>query len=67
MKVVLSAPAERDVGEIAFIAHGNKARALSFVRELRAKARGRGRMPHAFPVAPASSATAFAAARIATT
>jgi plasmid stabilization system protein ParE len=53
MKVVVSREAEADLVEIAlFIAQDNKARALSFTRELRHAARQLGEMPHAFPLIP---------------
>ena len=47
MKVILSAEARRDLGEIGdYIAQDNPRRARSFVRELVAKARGIGEAPH---------------------
>jgi toxin ParE1/3/4 len=53
MKVVFSAQAKAGLREIAlFIARENKARALSFVRELRGKAQQLGDMPHTFPLVP---------------
>jgi toxin ParE1/3/4 len=53
MKVVFSAQAKAGLREIAlFIARDNKARALSFVRELREKAQQVGDMPRAFPLVP---------------
>lgn len=51
MKVVFSTEAKAGLRDIAlFIASDNKERALSFVRELRAKARQLGDMPRAFPL-----------------
>jgi len=53
VKTVFSAPAKAGLREIAlFIARNNKARAISFVEELRTKARGISRMPYAFPLVP---------------
>jgi len=53
MRVVFSQQAKDGLREIAlFIARDNKARALSFVGELRAKAQDIGRMPRAFPLVP---------------
>ncbi len=53
MRVVFSQQAKDGLREIAlFIARDNKARALSFVGELRAKARDIGSMPRAFPLVP---------------
>jgi plasmid stabilization system protein ParE len=53
MKVVFSTEAKAGLREIAlFIAGDNKARALSFVRELRAKAQQLGDMPRTFPLVP---------------
>jgi toxin ParE1/3/4 len=53
MKIVFSAQAKAGLREIAlFIARDNKARALSFVRELREKAQQVGDMPRAFPLVP---------------
>lgn len=51
MKVVVTAPARRDLREIGrFIAQDNPMRAKSFVRELQASARQLGDMPSGFPV-----------------
>ncbi len=51
MRVVISAQAEAELREIAlFIARDNRPRALSFVRELRAKTLVIGNAPHAFPL-----------------
>jgi plasmid stabilization system protein ParE len=53
MKVTFSAEANAGLREIAFfIAHNNKTRAISFVRELRAKALQLADMPRAFPLVP---------------
>jgi plasmid stabilization system protein ParE len=53
MRVVLSGHAKTDLHEIAFyIARHDKRRALSFVRELRQKAKEIAEMPRAFPVVP---------------
>jgi plasmid stabilization system protein ParE len=53
MKVVFSAQAKAGLRDIAlFIARDNKARAISFVRELREKARTVGDMPRALPLVP---------------
>jgi addiction module RelE/StbE family toxin len=53
MKVVFTAEAKAGLREIAlYIARDNKARSLSFVRELRAKAQQLGDMPRAFPLVP---------------
>ncbi len=53
MRVVFSQQAKDGLREIAlFIARDNKARALSFVGELRAKAQDIGSMPRAFPLVP---------------
>lgn len=53
MKVVLSRAAQADLREIAYyIARDNKVRAISFVRELQAKAQDTGRIPRAFPLVP---------------
>jgi plasmid stabilization system protein ParE len=53
MRVVFSAAAKADLRQIAhFIARHNKARALSFVAELRAKAMQLADPPRAFPLVP---------------
>jgi plasmid stabilization system protein ParE len=53
MKIVFSAAAKAGLREIAFyIARDNSARAISFVRELRTKARDIAKMPRAFPLIP---------------
>ncbi len=53
MRVAFSAQAKAELREIAlFIARDNKARAISFVRELREKAGDVGKMPRAFPLVP---------------
>ncbi|MGK2912048.1 MAG: type II toxin-antitoxin system RelE/ParE family toxin [Sphingobium sp.] len=53
MIVHLSAEAEHDLEAIGdFIARDNPARALSFVRELRARCLGLGDMPERFPLVP---------------
>ena len=53
MKVVFSDQAKTDLREIAFfIARTDKARALSFVSELRARAQQIGDMPMSFPLLP---------------
>lgn len=53
MIVRLSAAAERDLEEIADrIAADDPARALSFVRELRAACLGLSDFPHRFPLVP---------------
>lgn len=52
MKVVFSDLAQRDLRKIAFfIARDNRARTLSFVRELRTRAKELGKIPLAFPLA----------------
>ncbi len=53
MRVVFSEQAKAGLREIAlYIARDNKARAQTFVRELRAKAQDIGTMPRAFPLVP---------------
>ncbi|MBV9757182.1 MAG: type II toxin-antitoxin system RelE/ParE family toxin [Alphaproteobacteria bacterium] len=53
MRVVFSDKAKADLRDIAlFIARDSKVRALSFVRELRAKALDLGKMPGAFALVP---------------
>ena len=50
MKVVFSKPAETDLELIGdFIAQENPARSLTYVKELRATARGLARFPRRFP------------------
>ncbi len=51
MKVVFSGLASAGIEEIGdYIARENPMRAVSFVRELRAKAEDIGQLPYAFPV-----------------
>ncbi|MBB3957791.1 type II toxin-antitoxin system RelE/ParE family toxin [Novosphingobium sediminicola] len=53
MIVHLTTEAEFDLETIGdFIAHDNPARALSFLRELRAKCLGLAEMPERFPMVP---------------
>ena len=53
MRVVFAKAAEADLEEIGdYIARDNARRALTFVRELRAKAQDIGSMPRAFPLVP---------------
>ncbi len=53
MKVVFAPLANQALEQIGdFIAQDNPRRALSFVRELREKARGLARSPRAFPLIP---------------
>jgi plasmid stabilization system protein ParE len=57
-KVSFSSEAKASFREIAlYIAGDNKTRAISFVRELRAKAQQLGTMPLAFPLVPGMSIT----------
>lgn len=53
MRVVFSGEAHAGLREIArYIARDDKVRAISFVRELRAKALQIGDMPQSFPLVP---------------
>jgi toxin ParE1/3/4 len=53
MRVVFLRQAQAGLREIAlFIARDNKLRAMSFVQELRTKAKQIGSMPRAFPLVP---------------
>jgi len=53
MKVVFSGQAKAELREIGlYIARDNKPRAVSFVRELRAKAKQIGNAPRACPLLP---------------
>lgn len=53
MKIILSPRAIDDLGEIeAFIAEDNPVRALSYLREMRAKIASLGEFPQASPLRP---------------
>lgn len=53
MIVHISAEAEHDLEAIGdYIARGNPARAISFLRELREQCRGLAEMPQRFPLVP---------------